>query len=94
MPLYVMIGYDAPDRAAMRQEIRPRHIEKLEGLAASGRLKQAGPMLNEEGAPMGSVVFFEADDLAAARAIAAEDPYVQEGVFGRHEVHETRVVLP
>ena len=40
------------------------------------------------------MVFFEAEDLEAARAIAAADPYVTEGVFERHAVHETRVVLP
>ena len=31
--------------------------------------------------PCGSLVVFEADSLDAARAQAARDPYVQEGVF-------------
>ncbi|MBW2445269.1 MAG: hypothetical protein JRG83_05035 [Deltaproteobacteria bacterium] len=37
---------------------------------------------------------FEASDLAAARAQAAADPYVVEGVFESHEVFETVVVFP
>jgi len=94
MPLYVMIGHDARETAALRQTHRPAHLEGLEALERTGRLRQAGPMLDEAGNPMGSVVFFEADDLDAARALAARDPYVVEGVFERHEVHETKIVLP
>jgi hypothetical protein len=33
-------------------------------------------MVGEEGAPIGSVIVFEAGDLAEARAIAARDAYV------------------
>ena len=54
----------------------------------------AGPMLDEEGCAVGSVILFEADDLGAARDIAAKDPYVTKGVFARYEIYETRVVFP
>jgi uncharacterized protein YciI len=37
---------------------------------------------------------FEADDLAAARAVAEGDPYLLEGVFEKVEVRATRAVLP
>ncbi len=94
MPLFVMIGHDAPGTAELRQTHRPAHLVGLEALERDGRLRQAGPMLDVEGRPMGSVVFFEADDLAAARALAAQDSYVVHGVFARHEVHETKIVLP
>jgi uncharacterized protein YciI len=94
MPLYVMIGHDAPGSAELRQTHRPAHLEGLEELERTGRLRQAGPMLDDAGSPMGSVVFFEASDLEAARTLAASDPYVVEGVFSRHEVHETKIVLP
>jgi len=94
MPLYVMIGRDAPDRGERRQSHRPAHLEALEALVRSGQLRQAGPMLDAQGAPMGSVVFFEAESLEAAQALAAQDPYVIEGIFESHEVHETRITLP
>jgi uncharacterized protein YciI len=51
-------------------------------------------MLDATGQPEGSVILFEADSLEAARDIAARDPYVAEGIFERHEVHETRAVFP
>ena len=51
-------------------------------------------MLGDDGAPVGSVVVFEAASLAEAHSIAARDPYVTEGIFARYEVRETAVVFP
>ena len=51
-------------------------------------------MLDDSGAPCGSVVIFEAESLEAAKALAAGDAYVTEGIFERYEVRETRVVFP
>ena len=94
MPLFALIGWDGPDAAALRQQHRPAHLEGIEALAAQGRLRQAGPLLDSAGQPCGSLVVFEAANLDAARQFAAADPYIVNGVFGRYEVHETRVVLP
>ena len=80
MPWFALVGRDAPDRAELRQRHRPAHLEGLERLDDAGRLRHAGPLLDEAGAPRGSVVIFEA--------------YVTEGVFGHYEVWETRPVFP
>jgi uncharacterized protein YciI len=94
MPLYAFTGHDGPRGAALRPQHRPAHLAGLEGLERAGRIVHAGPLLDDAGQPVGSLVLFEADDLAEARAIAARDPYVTEGIFERHEVYETRVVFP
>lgn len=94
MPLYVMIGRDGPDGASKRPDVRPAHLAHIEPLAEAGRVLYGGPLLSEDGNPCGSVVVFEADSLDDARGIAARDPYVTEGVFGTHEVLETRKVVP
>lgn len=94
MPLFVFIGHDGPRGAALRPEHRPAHLEGLERLEAEGRIVHAGPMLGVDGAPLGSVILFEAPSLEDARALADVDPYVREGVFERYEVRETRVVFP
>lgn len=94
MPWFAFIGHDGPRGAALRPTHRPAHLAGLEALAAQGRIRHAGPLIGDDGQPLGSLVLFEAPDLAAARAIAARDPYVTEGVFARHEVRETRVVFP
>jgi uncharacterized protein YciI len=94
MPLYAMIGWDGPDGPALRQRHRPAHLKGLEELEAAGRILHAGPLLDGGGRPIGSLVLFEAPDLEQAREIVARDPYVVEGVFRRHVVHETKVVFP
>jgi uncharacterized protein YciI len=93
MPLYTLLGRDGPRGRELRKLHRPAHIENLRPLARAGRVRFVGPLL-EGGAAVGSVVVFEAADLAAARAFAASDPYVAHGVFASHEVLETRDVLP
>ncbi len=89
-----MIGYDGPRGAELRKLHRAAHLKGLEPLAAEGRIRHAGPLLDDAGSPLGSVIVFEAGSLADARELAARDPYVTEGVFERHEVRETKVVFP
>jgi uncharacterized protein YciI len=50
----------------------------------------AGPLLDAAGNMIGSVFLIEAEDLAAAKAIHEQDPYVTEGVFGHVHINETR----
>ena len=94
MPWFVMIGHDGPRGLELRKLHRPAHLAGLEPLADAGRIRHAGPMLGDDGSPVGSVVVFEAADLAEARAIAARDVYVTAGVFARYEVSETIAVFP
>ena len=94
MPLYAMIGRDGSRGAELRKLHREAHLAGLEPLASAGRIRHAGPLRDETGAPCGSLVVFEAESLDAARRQAASDPYVLEGVFESHEVFETVVVFP
>ena len=92
MPLYAFIGTDGTRGAELRNVHRPAHLEGIDELVAEDRIHHAGPLLGEDGAPVGSLILFEAETLDEARRIAARDPYVTEGIFERHEVHETKVV--
>ena len=94
MPIFAFIGRDRPDSAGLRQTHRPAHLVGMEALERDGRIRHAGPLLDEAGAPVGSLILFEADSLAAARELAARDPYVTERVFASYDVHETKVVFP
>ena len=94
MPDDALIGHDAPGSLELRKRHRDAHLANLRALDEAGRVRHAGPMLDDSGAPCGSVVIFEAESLDAARALAAGDAYVTEGVFERYEVRETRVVFP
>lgn len=92
MPLFALVGRDGPRGPELRKQHRPAHLANLAPAAKAGRVRYAGPLLGEDGAPCGSLVVFEAESLAAARAFAAGDPYVVQGVFASWEVWETRDV--
>ena len=94
MPLYVFIGRDGTRGPELRKTHRPAHLERLEELSSAGRIPHAGPLLDESGNPVGSLILFEADNFPRARDFASRDPYVLSGVFESYEVHETRVVFP
>ena len=94
MPLFVLIGTDGPRGVELRKLHRDAHLRNLAALADADQVAYAGPLLDDAGSPTGSVIVFEAADLAAARTFAATDPYVVEGVFERWEVSGTKQVFP
>lgn len=97
---YAILGHDAEGAGPTRAAVRPAHLERLNALAAEGRLKLAGPMPRldgvtpAEGGVTGSLIVAAFVDLAAAEAWAAEDPYVAAGVYAEVEVRPFLPVLP
>jgi uncharacterized protein YciI len=79
MPLFVMLGTDGPQGAALRPAHRPAHLANLEPKDAAGEVAFAGPMLTPDGKPCGSVVVFEA---------------TRAGIFAHVQVFETRQIFP
>jgi len=94
MSLYVLIGRDGPGGLAKRKLHREAHLANLRPLSEAGRVKYAGPLLDEKEQPCGSVVVFEAESLDAAKQFAATDPYVAQKIFATYEVFETKQVFP
>jgi len=88
--LFVLIGYDGPDGAARRVDVRPEHLATIEPLSRAGKAVLAGPFTDGSG----SLIVFEADSLEAALEIARSDPYVRHGVFNRYEVKPFKRVFP
>lgn len=84
--LFALICKDKPGHLQTRQDTRPAHVAFLDGLNAEGRLAFAGPFLDAEGKPDGSLVVVEAADRSAAEALAAADPYAKAGLFESVEV--------
>jgi hypothetical protein len=94
MGTFIYIGHDGPRGEELRKIVRDRHIASLEGLEAQGRIVYAGPLRDASGKPSGSVIIFEAEDLATAKELAKNDPYTSEGVFERVDVYESMQVFP
>lgn len=89
MPLFCLHCLDKTDGGAeARAKARPAHLAWAAKLGPVVRM--AGPLLDPAGNMVGSVFLIEAADLAEAKAIHAQDPYVTGDVFGHVHINETR----
>src|SRR6218665_1544861 len=84
--LFAFICKDKPGHLSVRMDTRPAHVDHLNALNAAGTLKMAGPFLDSDGKPSGSLVIVEAETIEAARAIGDSDPYAKAGLFDSVEV--------
>jgi uncharacterized protein YciI len=84
MPLFAITCWDKPGALDARLEHRPDHVAYLKTQEAVIRV--AGPQLDDQGQMCGSLFVIEVEDLAAAKAFNAGDPFVQRGVFGKVDI--------
>ncbi len=92
MPVFAIHCIDKPLQQELRAATRPAHLAFLES-----RIEQvvvAGPLLDDEGAPIGSMIIMDFPDRRAAVTFAAEDPYARAGLFASVAVTAWRQVLP
>jgi uncharacterized protein YciI len=90
MPLFVIVGHDAPGAQEKRPKVRPAHLAHLEPLARAGKIRIAGKFDDQTG----SLIVLEADTLADVWQLVAKDPYVTEGIFNHVEVKPFTQALP
>jgi uncharacterized protein len=88
--LFAALCYDKPDHVDLRLSTRAAHLAYLEKHAA--RVKLGGPFLDGD-KPVGSMLILDCADEAAARALLAEDPYAQAGLFERVELRAWKRVV-
>jgi uncharacterized protein YciI len=97
---YLILGADVDDSLAARKQARPAHLARLQALNEQGRLKLAGPLPAidaedpGEAGFTGSVIIAAFDSIEDAKAWAADDPYVEAGVYDTMLVKPYRHVLP
>lgn len=97
---YAIIATDNPDSLEKRKASRPAHLARLKELNQQGRLMVAGPHPNVdsqepgEAGFSGSLIIAEFESLQAAEAWAAQDPYIEAGVYQNVTVKPLIVALP
>lgn len=90
MPIFALMCFDKPGALPTRVATREAHLAYLHSRKLD---RYGGPLLDENGDPCGSLIVIEVDDLAAAQAFAAADPYAQAGLFERVEIRGLRRTL-
>ncbi|MEX2941067.1 YciI family protein [Serratia fonticola] len=97
--LYLIYAQDVPGTLEQRMAVRPAHLARLQALRDEGRLVVAGPNpaidSNDPGQAgfTGSTVIAEFPSLEAAKSWAAQDPYVDAGVYSEVTVKPFKQVF-
>lgn len=90
MPLFALLCIDKPGHAALRQDTRAAHLAYV---AETGVVVQAGPLLDDDEAMIGSLIILDVADRDAAVAWGGNDPYARAGLFGSVALHRWKKVI-
>jgi uncharacterized protein len=89
--LFTVIRHDKPGCVGLRQAARPRHLEYLKDVMSL--IRSGGAILNDDGQQVGSILFIEVANRAAAEDFAARDPFVEAGLFASTQIVPFRMVF-
>jgi uncharacterized protein len=89
MAHFIVEYADLPESGPAREAHRGEHIAYRIGLGE--KMLMAGPLLDDAGQSVGSLVLIEADDRQAAEETALRDPFMAHGVFRLVSVRPYRV---
>lgn len=92
VPVFAIHCIDKPMQRDLRTATRAEHLDYIR--AQLDRVVVAGPLLDDEGLPIGSMLLMDFPDRRAAVAFAADDPYARAGLFQSVAVTAWRQVLP
>lgn len=84
--LFAIVCRDVPDSAAARAEHRAAHFDRVVDIL--DQLAIAGPLKDDEGKIVGSLVVVHAATKEEARAILEGDPYFGANVWAECAIHE------
>ncbi len=88
MPI-ALIARDAPDSLQIRLDTRPAHLDYLN---ATDAVLHAGPLLDEDEKPCGSLIVLDMD-MAEAQVWADADPYAKAELFASIELIQWNKVI-
>ncbi|MEQ1899949.1 MAG: YciI family protein [Devosia sp.] len=82
MPYFAFYALDRPGMSERRKELRAAHRERLRRHDYPVTVHLGGPLLDDDGGMIGSLLIIEAADRAAVDRYLAGDLYVLAGIFG------------
>ncbi len=90
MQKFVLRCLDKKDSLELRKATRAAHLDYV--AAAPLTVLVAGPMLDAEGNPNGSLFILETTDEAEVRKFVENDPYEKAGLFEGVEISPFKLV--
>ncbi len=77
----MLIALMARDKAGALDTRKANRDAHLAYIDATGVVEQAGPLLDDDGQMIGSLVILDVKDMSTARDWADNDPYAKAGLF-------------
>ncbi len=87
--LFALITRDRPGALDIRMANREAHLAYIE---STGVVAMAGPFIGAEGMD-GSMIVLDVEDMAAAEAWAADDPYAKADLFEEITIRQWKKVV-
>lgn len=91
MPQFILTCRDKPNSLDVRMATREAHLAYVR--ERIDQVKLGGPLLDDAGNMIGSMLILETADRAAAEAFAAGDPYGLAGLFESVDLQPYRVTV-
>lgn len=76
--LVALIARDKPENLQVRLDNRDAHLAYIK---ETGVVAQAGPLMDQDGKMVGSLIILDVEDMAAAQGWADNDPYAKAELF-------------
>jgi hypothetical protein len=90
--LFIVHAQDRPGSHALRAQARVPHLEFVASREPAFRF--GGPLLGDDGKPLGSLMILDLPDRASLDAHLAADPFFGCGLFQVVQVWQTAQVVP
>lgn len=88
---FTIICHDKSNHLEVRKENRDDHLKYLE--IFKKKIMIAGPILNKEGLPIGSVIILDLDSETEVNKFIKNDPYKIAGLFKKTQVFNFKKVF-
>lgn len=86
MAYFAIHALDRPGMLATREVLRPSHRARLRDHDFALTVRVGGPLTDEGGAMVGTLLIVEAEALAEVERFFAGDPYAEAGIFERIDI--------
>lgn len=90
--LFILQCIDRPGSATLRAQARVPHLEFVAANASVFRF--GGPLLGDDGKPLGSLMILELPDDAALERHMAADPFFSCGLFQTVNIWRSQQIVP
>jgi len=90
MQIFTIYCTDKDNALDIRMTTRPDHLAYLQESGVT--LHLGGPLLNDDGQPIGSLLIIEAESDKEAKEFAENDPYAKAGLFKFVEIKPYKFV--